>query len=214
MDGSFLGFFEGSLKGEFAGRIVGKVLSGAAPHTFADKDVNAIIAEAQSIFQHLKLEKKDNEEDLDYVLRKYQTDLFGRDRAVDFVEGEKLIVSEGRSFGAFSGLFVGFLEGVFDGSIEGRLLGKLTGDFHGSSLQGKLIGTQTGEPSWKLKMRFGLEDEPLMEKRQLRTLWQLQTRNKKFVWITPGIPFVLLMLLGFLLYLFFGNFLLFLFRLA
>jgi len=214
LDGSFLGFFEGSLKGDFAGRIVGKVLSGTTPHTFADEDVNAIIAEAQSIFQHLKLEKKDNEEDLDYALRKYQTDLFGRDRSVDIVEGEKLIISEGQSFGAFSGLFIGFLEGVFDGSFEGRLLGKLTGDFHGSSSKGKLTGTQTGEPTWKLKMRFGLEDESLMEKRQLRTLWQLQTRNKKTVWVTPGIPFVFLMLLGFLLYLFFGNFLLFLFRLA
>jgi len=213
LDGSLLGFFEGSFSGDFSGKIIGKVLPSSSSSSFDEREVQAILTEARSISQQLAIEKKDEEETLDYVLRKYQTSLFDVDASVTFPEGEKLLTFEGRSLGAFSGLFIGLIEGVFDGDFSGKVAGQLSGDFSGTSSKGKLSGTKTESRSWQLKMRLGLEDEVLMEKRQLRTIWQLQTTGKKTVWVTPGVPFILLMLFGFILYLFFGNFLLFLFRL-
>ena len=58
---------------------------------------------------------------------------------------------------------------------------------------------------WQVKFRVSMDEEEAMEKRQLRTLWQLQKEEKEIVWVTPGLPFVTLMFFGYIMYLLFGN---------
>ena len=130
------------------------------------------------------------------------------------LKDQQIINFNGKYSGPFEGLFLGSFEGFFDGTFEGKILGKLEGDYNGKSPKGKLVGsTASKEQSWNLKIRMGLDEDVIMEKRQLRTLWQLKNSNKQAVWVTPGLPFVFLMLLGYILYILFGNFILYLFRL-
>jgi hypothetical protein len=127
--------------------------------------------------------------------------------------GTKTINLIGKYSGPFDGRFIGTIDGLFHGNFEGKILGKLDGDYKGKSPKGKLSGTSSKiDYNWQLKIRAGLDDDTIMEKRQLRTLWKLQNSEKESVWVTPGIPFVFLMLLGYILYIFLGNIALYLFR--
>ena len=102
--------------------------------------------------------------------------------------------------------FIGVLEGIFEGEFNGKITGRFIGDYSGSSPKGKLSGSTTNASNnWQFKIRTLLDDDQVMENRQLRTLWQLQIHKKKNVWVMPGVPFVTLMLIGYILYLLFGN---------
>jgi len=82
--------------------------------------------------------------------------------------------------GPIKGYFLGTMEGVLEGEFNGKMIGDLSGDYSGKSTQGKITGTQEPkERDWKVKFRVSLDDEELMEKRQLRTLWQLEKEEKE-----------------------------------
>ena len=214
LDGTFVGIFSGELLGEFNGKITGKILE-SLDEPLESLDLDKIILEAEKLTERLAITKNEDEEDLDYILRRYQEDYSLTDKQVKRNDDtEQILINNGRYYGPIKGIFKGTLDGVFDGTVDGCMLGKLSGDFHGTSTNGKISGTKKEtSDDWQLKIRAGLDEDQIMEKRQLRTLWQLQVRQKKTVWVTPGLPFVFLLLLGYILYLFFGDIALFLFRL-
>ncbi|HUT81725.1 MAG TPA: A24 family peptidase C-terminal domain-containing protein [Candidatus Bathyarchaeia archaeon] len=211
LDGKFIGIIQGSINGEFSGSIYGKLLKNI-DKGIEEFDLEEILSQAEKITKGIKIEKEDDEEDIDYVLNKYQ-EIFTKDkRETSSNDEEQLINFNGRLNIPITSIFIGTIDGIFDGTISGKLLGNIEGYFSGNSSKGKLSGTTAKDGSWIIKMRLGLDEEKAMERRQLRTLWLLQTTNKKTVWVTPGLPFVTLMLFGYILYILFGNFFLFLLR--
>ncbi len=212
LDGKFTGLFLGKFKGQFTGTIFGKRLINLE-EPFEKQDLDSIIKEAEKISKEINLlDEYDEDEEVDLVLLKYRDKL--SENSDKNLINQQIINFNGQFSETFEALFIGTIDGIFDGTFEGKILGKLDGDFKGKSPKGKLQGsTVSKDNSWKLKMRMGLDEDVIMEKRQLRTLWQLKNTNKKTVWVTPGLPFVFLMLLGYILYILFGNFILYLFRL-
>ncbi|NHJ47468.1 MAG: hypothetical protein FK733_06760 [Asgard group archaeon] len=213
LDGKFIGLFEGKFSGEFTGDIFGKFLLDSE-FPFNEEEIDSIVKEAEKLSKELNLLSEfDKDEEIDLQLLKYR-EKFSTDEPTSKQDDDKALNLIGKYTGPFEGRFIGSIEGIFHGTFEGKVLGKLEGDFKGKSPKGKLSGTSTKqEHVWQLKIRAGLDEDTVMEKRQLRTLWKLQNSEKKTVWVTPGIPFVFLMLLGYILYIFIGNFALYLFRL-
>ena len=227
-EGSFEGVFEGRLDGKFVGYINGDFsgeLSGKAVGLFSpklEKEISEftkeeIIQKAMNIAA--SLEKKNEFDEIpNIVLQKYRQDNeieFSTNKNTIDLSEEQILVINGKSTLPLKGDFLGIIEGIFEGKIDCSLIGKLEGDFQGTSSKGKLSGTKDATTSdWQIKIRMRMEDEEdLMEQRQLRTLWQLNAHNKKTVWVMPGLPFVFFMLIGYILYLLFGNIILQLFAL-
>lgn len=213
LDGKFTGLFQGKLTGEFTGILFGKLLMNLE-QPFENQDLNSVIKEAEKTADEINVLKEyDEDDEIDLILLKYREKFSSNKSRTDTTKSQ-MINFNGKFSETIKGLFIGTIEGIFDGTFEGKLMGKLDGDYKGKSPKGKLLGsTSIKENSWQLKMRMGLDEDVAMEKRQLRTLWQLNNTNKKTVWVTPGLPFVFLMLLGYILYILFGNFILYLFRL-
>ncbi|NHK32869.1 MAG: hypothetical protein FK730_16095 [Asgard group archaeon] len=213
LDGKFTGLFNGKLTGEFTGKIYGKLLQDMEK-PFDNQDLDLVIKDAEKLSDEIDVLKDfDEDDEIDLQLLKYR-EKFSSNNLSKAHSEQQMVNFNGKFSGPLEGLFIGTIEGFFDGTFDGKLLGKLEGDFNGKSSKGKLVGsTSLKEYSWNLKMRLGLDEDVIMEKRQLRTLWQLNNSNKKTVWVTPGLPFVFLMLLGYILYILFGNFILYLFRL-
>ncbi len=211
LDGKFIGLYQGSFKGEFNGSIVGKLLK--TPEVgINEMKLEDIVSQAEKISNEIKIEKKTEDGELDFILNKYQ-EMFLKEKLDSSIkETNQFINFNGRITNQITGIFIGTMEGLFEGNLTGKLLGNLEGHFFGNSGKGKLSGTTMEENSWQLKMRIGLDEEQAMERRQLRTLWLLQNTKKETVWVTPGLPFVTLMLFGYILYILFGNLFLFLIR--
>ncbi|MHA1212284.1 MAG: A24 family peptidase C-terminal domain-containing protein, partial [Candidatus Heimdallarchaeota archaeon] len=212
LDGTFIGVFQGTITGEFNGTMYGKVLD-KLEKPLEDCDIDDLIKEAETVAKLIKIEKNDAEDEIDFAHQKYLEMFSNTTENSSDVKSEQIINFSGKINVPITLIFIGIIEGVFDGNLKGKMSGDLTGHYVGESPKGKLSGTSTQEPeTWKIKVRLGLDEETMMEKRQLRTLWLLQTTKKKTVWVTPGLPFVFLMLIGYILYILFGNIFLFLFR--
>ncbi|NHJ86532.1 MAG: hypothetical protein FK734_13790 [Asgard group archaeon] len=213
LDGCFIGLCKYNLIGDFAGKVFGKILK-TIDQPFEDLKIDEILKQAKEILSFKKsFEDDDLEEQPDARLVKYRS-TFSKDSKIAINDNEKLIDYNGQFSGELDGYFLGEIDGVFDGTFEGQLLGQLEGDFSGTSKSGKILGKKEYfENDWKIKVRVGLEEDLKMERRQLRTIWQLQTTKKETVWVTPGLPFVFLMLFGYILYLLIGNIALLIFSL-
>ncbi|MBK5113170.1 MAG: hypothetical protein KGD59_02895 [Candidatus Heimdallarchaeota archaeon] len=213
-DGKFTGIFSGKIDGEITGTIIGKLFK-TIDKSFDEMNVEDVIKNANKIVEAHSIESDDEDEKPNLVLLKYR-ELFAKEKKESqLTDSETLIISDGIFHGPIEGIFIGTIDGFFSGKFTGDLLGKLEGDFAGASSKGKLSGEKSGDISeWQLKLRFGLDDEYVMERRQLRTLWQLQSHKKETVWVTPGLPFVSFMLVGYILYLIFDNLAIFLFALT
>jgi hypothetical protein len=210
LDGTFLGSFLGELQGEFHGTITGQLLP-VPPESTVEQSYEELIALAKKCGQVDETVKDETDEVIDIVTTKYRK-TFHLDKDIQDSFSDSFLNFTGKYTGPLSGYFIGQLEGVFEGTFSGKVVGNLTGDYLGDSPKGKLTGKLTNkDKTWQLTIRIGLEEEEQMEKRQLRTLWQLQAHRKKSVWVTPGIPFVFLMLIGYILYIIFGNIALLLF---
>ncbi|MBN1328484.1 MAG: prepilin peptidase [Candidatus Heimdallarchaeota archaeon] len=211
LDGKFIGIFQGSINGKFNGSIYGTLLKNIDIR-IEELKLDDILSRAEKITKDVRIEKKDEDEGIDYVLEKYR-EMFANEKQNSSIKEEEQFISfHGGINNQINGIFIGMIDGIFDGTISGKLLGNLDGHFFGNSSKGKLSGTTTEENSWFLKMRLGLDEEKAMERRQLRTLWLLQKTKKRNVWVTPGLPFVTLMLFGYILYILFGNLFLFVIR--
>ena len=213
-DGKFAGIFQGKINGEFTGTIIGKLFK-SFDKTLDELNIEDVIKDAKKITEAHTIESDDEDEKPNLVLLKYR-ELFAKEKKdLQSTDNETIIFSEGIFHGPIEGIFIGTIDGFFTGKFNGDLLGMLEGDFDGSSTKGKLSGEKSApENGWQLKLRFGLDEEDVMERRQLRTLWQLQSHKKETVWVTPGLPFVSFMLIGYILYLIFDNLAIFLFSLA
>ncbi len=214
LDGKFLGIFDGELLGEFTGKAIGVV---QLPNTedFEQLSLENAVAKAEQLTKTLALVKDDDDDNeaVTALLTNYRRTFVESD-AVTLDSNEYIINIDGRLTTPLKGCFIGTLEGIFEGNLSGKMIGKLSGDFEGKSPKGKMDGNITkNSQDWKLKIRMGLDDDDVMELRQLRTLWQLRKQNKKSVWVTPGIPFVALMFFGYIQYLLYGNIALLLFNL-
>ncbi len=213
-DGKFTGIFQGKINGEFTGTIIGKLFK-SFDKPINELNIEDVIKDAKKITETHSIESDDEDEKPNLVLLKYR-ELFAKEKKdLQSTDNETIIFSEGIFHGPIEGIFIGTIDGFFAGKFNGDLLGMLEGDFDGSSTKGKLSGEKSApENGWQLKLRFGLDEEDVMERRQLRTLWQLQSHKKETVWVTPGLPFVSFMLIGYILYLIFDNLAIFLFSLA
>jgi len=206
LDGKFTGVLMGELKGEFNGDITG-VFKPSIKELIDDENIDGIIEQAKKIGTP---KKKSDEDDMpfDAILENYreyhlsENDEEIKDKKVDGF----YLDYHGTVSGPIKGYFMGTLEGVFEGEFNGKIIADLTGDYSGTSTQGKITGTREPiEREWRVRFRASLDDEEIMEKRQLRTLWQLQKEKKETVWVTPGLPFVTFMFFGYIMYLLFGN---------
>jgi ABC-type cobalt transport system substrate-binding protein len=215
LDGVFVGLFKGELDGHFSGSVVGSY-SKTPSSTIMDQSVEEILTECEPFHdRYLKLKEKSAPLE-DYpspTLQNYRVLLALEELPLaskqDF---QSFIDFSGHHNGNLKGFYKGCLAGVFEGSFKGELIGRLIGDFDGSSSEGSLDGhIKQSNRSWQFVFRVGLDEELTMEQRQLRTLWQLKKTKKNKVWVTPGLPFVLLMFIGYVLYLLLGNVFLFLF---
>ncbi|MHA1501037.1 MAG: A24 family peptidase C-terminal domain-containing protein [Candidatus Heimdallarchaeota archaeon] len=208
LDGKFTGVFHGELKGEFSGDMTG-LFKPSTIEVIDEENIKGIIAQAKKL-GNTKNKKSDDDEGevFDAILDNYRK-LYLNEKTEETSENQGdgfYLDHHGKISGPIKGYFIGTLEGVFEGEFNGKMVGDLTGDFSGTSTQGKISGTQEPkERDWKIKFRLSLDDEELMEKRQLRTLWQLEKEKKETVWVTPGLPFVTLMFFGYIMYLLFGN---------
>ncbi|NHJ32856.1 MAG: hypothetical protein FK732_08335 [Asgard group archaeon] len=213
-DGKFTGIFKGKINGEITGTIIGKLFK-TTDISVDEMNIDEVIKDAKKIVETRTIETDDEEEKPNLILLKYR-ELFAEEKKdPQLNDNEILIVSEGILQGPIEGIFIGTIDGFFSGKFTGDLLGKLEGDFDGTSSKGKLSGEKSGDNNeWQLRIRLGLDDEDVMERRQLRTLWQLQTHKKESMWVTPGLPFVSFMLVGYILYLIFDNLAIFLFSLS
>lgn len=208
LDGKFIGYFHGNISGDFTGKIVGKFDKKALE--LEKNDLETILNVAKRYSQMDLLKTNDYDEAPTPVLEKYREDYGLKD--IEVTKSNLLINTLGRIKLPIDGYFCGLIDGVFDGTINGTAKGNIEGDYLGNSSKGKISGTTlTQSDGWYLNIKTRLEDEYLMEKNQFRTLWQLRKSNKKTVWVMPGIPFVFLMFLGYILYLLFGNIVLLLF---
>ncbi len=213
LDGKFLGIFDGELIGEFTGKVIG-VIQLADTENFEKLTLENAITKAERLTKALELRKDDDDDEtVTALLMKYRG-TFEETEEVALEPNEYLINIDGRYTHPIKGCFIGTLEGIFEGQLSGKMIGKLAGDFEGQSSKGKMNGNTTkNSQDWQLKIRMGLDEDDVMEQRQLRTLWQLRKQHKKSVWVTPGIPFVSLMFLGYIQYLLYGNIALLLFNL-
>jgi preflagellin peptidase FlaK len=210
LDGKFIGLLKGKITGQFTGKIYGQLLSESPDN----QDVDVIIKEAEKLSTKINvLGKYDEDEEIDLQLLKYQEMFSLQKEESSRIDDLACINFDGQLTEPFEGHFLGSIDGLLHGSFEGEIMGKLKGDLYGESPKGKLTGSTSKQEEWQLTIRSGLDEDTIMEKRQLRTLWQLQNTKKKSVWVTPGIPFVFLMLLGYILYILVGNLALYLFRL-
>ncbi len=211
LDGKFIGIFDGELIGEFTGKATG-VIQLSDTIDFEQLSFDNAIAKAKQFTKEFEL-RKDDDETVPALLTKYRRTFEGTEDAV--LDSKEYIINiDGRHTHPIKGCFIGTLEGIFEGKLSGKMFGKLVGDFEGQSSKGKIIGNTTkNSQNWQLNIRMGLDEDEVMEQRQLRTLWQLRKQNKKSVWVTPGIPFVSLMFLGYIQYLLYGNIALLLFNL-
>jgi len=212
-DGKFTGIFQGKINGEFTGTIIGKLFK-SLDKSLAELNVEDVLNDAKKITETYSIELDEDDEKPNLVLLKYRELFSNEKKDPQLTKNETSIFSEGIFRGPIEGIFIGTIDGFFEGKFNGDLLGMLEGDFDGVSSKGKLSGEKSvDENEWQLKIRLGLDDEDVMERRQLRTLWQLQSHKKETVWVTPGIPFVFFMLIGYILYLIFDNLAIFLFSL-
>lgn len=210
LDGKFLGIFDGELIGEFTGKAIG-VIQLTDTENFEQLTFDTAITKAEQLTKTLALRKDD--EAVTALLTNYRRTFVGTED-ITLESNEYIINIDGRLTTPIKGCFTGTLEGIFEGKLSGKMIGKLSGDFEGQSSKGKMNGsTIKNSQDWQLNIRMGLDEDEVMEQRQLRTLWQLRKQGKKSVWVTPGIPFVSLMFFGYIQYLLFGNIALLLFNL-
>ncbi len=214
LDGTFTGIFQGKMNGEFTGTITGKFLL-ELDKPIDEQDVKEILTKAKEISKKLEIEKSDDDEVIDHVLIKYKKTFSTTESEKSEIKSRNSMISyTGQYTGPLDGIFIGTITGIFEGSFDGELLGELEGDYVGTSKKGKINGTKKSPPGeWRLKICMGLDEEEVMEKRQFRTIWQLKIHDKKTVWVTPGLPFVFLMLFGYVMFLLFNNLALLLFSL-
>ena len=205
LDGKFTGIFEGELLGEFTGKAQGIVLTNATLD-FEKIVLDEAVSKAEKIASALNLkEENDEDEEISALLLKYRN-TFTETESLTLNPEEYIVNIIGNLSNPMKGYFIGTLEGIFEGKLSGKLVGNLTGDYEGNSSRGKMDGNLIQNPEkWNLKIRMSLDEDEIMEQRQLRTLWQLRKEGKKSVWVTPGIPFVSLMFLGYIQYLLYGN---------
>lgn len=205
LDGKFIGLIQGDFLGEFSGKAFGLVKQ-QTEKPLTELELSKIIGEAEEIANLLE-DKNEWDEIPNIILQKYRSDFSNHTEGKHFNSNDQIININGRITVPITGTFIGVLEGIFEGKIECSLVGKLVGDFKGISSKGKISGSKTHESNdWQIKIRMRMEDEEdIMEQRQLRTLWQLRIHEKKTVWVMPGLPFVFLMFIGYILYLLFGD---------
>lgn len=207
LDGKFTGVFVGEIKGDFSGDITGLFIP-SLTEKVDEENIEGIIAQAKMLGTPKKKKPDDEDSFFDAILENYRklylddnNEKVSEKRADGFY-----LDNHGTITGPIKGYFIGTIEGVLEGEFNGKMIGNLAGDYSGTSTQGKITGTQEPkERDWKVKFRVSLDDDELMEKRQLRTLWQLEKEKKETVWVTPGLPFVTLMFFGYIMYLLFGN---------
>ena len=208
LDGKFVGIFDGQLLGDFTGKVKG-ILQQNTSLDLEVLTIDSVITKAEKITTSLENDK--DEEEITALLLKYRgaindSDVFSPN------QDEHLVKIDGHLANPLKGYFIGTIEGVFEGNLTGKLIGNITGDYTGESPKGKLDGSLLQNPQhWELKIRMSLDEDEIMEQRLLRTLWQLRKEEKKTVWVTPGLPFVALMFLGYIQYLLYGNLALLLF---
>ncbi|MHA1441796.1 MAG: A24 family peptidase C-terminal domain-containing protein [Candidatus Heimdallarchaeota archaeon] len=207
LDGKFTGLFIGEIKGDFSGDITG-LFKPSVTELVDEENIAGIIAQAKKLGSPKKKKSDDEDEVFDAILENYRQ-LYtneSKEENSDKQDDGFYLDHHGTVSGPIKGCFLGTMEGVLEGELNGKMIGDLSGDYSGKSTQGKITGTQEPkERDWKVKFRVSLDDEELMEKRQLRTLWQLEKEEKETVWVTPGLPFVTLMFFGYIMYLLFGN---------
>ncbi|MBD3192900.1 MAG: hypothetical protein GF308_19830 [Candidatus Heimdallarchaeota archaeon] len=215
LDGTLIGLFEGEINGEFQGQINGELLrdSSGMFDTVPEQEIFSATDElAQKFWNEERgfsvLDPSLTKEESSSPFFPPLSSSKGSDTTHSKIAGD--IFHQGK----VKGLFQGVLQGSFQGQLTGKFLGRLKGDFIGKSKKGKIEGsTNNIKDQWQITMRLGLEEEEVMDRRLQKTLWQLRAHNKKTVWITPGLPFVFFMLLGYGLYLLFGNLALLIFSL-
>ncbi|MFW9923260.1 MAG: hypothetical protein ACFFDW_08255 [Candidatus Thorarchaeota archaeon] len=202
LDGKFVGIIKGQIKGEIVGKIIGKFI------TDQFLDINTIsnedaLKQANEIVQQVIGEEKTADEEQNILLKKYRSDFI---ECTESKTNNHLIEMQGKISFPSEFYFIGMIEGIFDGEINCSFVGKINGDFEGTSSNGKISGSQSIiSDTWQLKIQMRLDDEDIMEQKQLRTVWQLKKSQKNTVWVMPGLPFVSIMFVGYILYLLFGN---------
>lgn len=216
LDGTLIGLFEGEINGEFRGKANGELIADAPDiaDMVAEQEVLSACDEIANKFRKGEGPSSDFPLSLKEGEQFYSSFLPSFPPSSDAQVTHTKIAYDGVHQGQFMGLYQGVLQGSFQGQLTGTFLGRLKGDFMGKSKKGKIDGSVNNlKDQWQITVRLGLEEEEIMDRRLKKTLWQLKAHNKKTVWITPGLPFVFLMLLGYGLYLLFGNIALFIFSL-
>ncbi|MEA2070179.1 MAG: A24 family peptidase C-terminal domain-containing protein [Asgard group archaeon] len=212
IDGEMLGFFSGTLQGQINGLMTGRFIKDSDNY-LEGKSIKQIISDANLLKQ--KLPKKNTISINNQLLLDGYRELHMQEIQKNKIDSTLQNIQTILQFnGKIENSFLGYFEGYFKGKLSGTFLGKLSGDLDGFTPKGQLEGTSKNITApWRFRFRIGMEEEEIMEQRQLRTLLQLQKHDKKMVWVTPGLPFVFFLFIGYIFYLLFGNVLLLLFGL-